>query len=93
MKSAEERMKEFIQINQIYQRKGTPTTKQEQNNHIKRLNELFNSWALDAMKEGARRMANICMKTKTGQREDSRVACHDNILSAAEQLTEKDLCK
>lgn len=59
-----------------------------QERELKRLvQETFPKEQLDAMKE----CADICLKTKTGQREDSRVACHDNILTAAEQLTIKDL--
>jgi len=46
---------------------------------------------LDAMREGMRRAASVCILTIDENGMADAAECRDRILSAAEQLTEKDL--
>ncbi len=53
--------------------------------------DLVKQIQLDAMREGMRRASEICLPKTKREYLLSESACKQRILSAAEQLTEKDL--
>lgn len=90
MKSAEEFLDTFKKLNSDFSKKRRPLTELEMNNHANRIRNLFIEIQLDAMREGMRRasdkLSEACYEGTVVLSEGKQA-----ILSAAEQLTEKDL--
>jgi len=96
MKTAEECLDILVDINLKVNTKHRPLSSREQDNHVNLLKEMFKNIQLDAIKEGMRRAAEetdkmveigdgMCPRTK------HPAEIKDAILTAAEQLIEKDL--